>query len=286
MVQIRHDPHAMISLLKRTASTLLYGRLDRRTGAHDVPGPWIESVRDDLTRGNGDTARLLLVKALARFPRSRELMDLAVAVERRTGIAMLPKVNTEARFQRDLVPQDALGLLAALDEKQLKEFSDFLSSVSGERPGTPGFPAALALLERRDVPVGCPSFPQWIESSFRVLATDSAITAVVVAGSVGAEGWSMGKKLDADDHRMLAATKLASIVIAGTKGIGIGAHLESTLRGRDGEVICVGTYGHVITVATARGVDSRRYLPKARDLAGALGRHFLQGSHAMGAAHD
>ncbi len=269
----------MMSLLKRTASALIHGRLDRRTGSHDAPGPWIEYVRDHLIRGESEVASRMLVKALARFPRSRELMDLAVAVERRTACSMLPKVKTEARFRRDLLAHDAVAVMASIDGEERAAFSDFLTELSGERPDTPGFPAAMAQLERREVPIGCTEFPPWIESSIQSLSSQPDVTASVIAGSLGAFGWSSGAKLEGTDPRVMAAVRLACFAVPGTKGLGIGAHLESTIRGCDGEVVCVGTYGHVLTVATRQGHDCRRFLPQMRDVASALGRHLLKTSH-------
>ena len=73
-----------------------------------------------------------------------------------------------------------------------------------------------------------------------------------------------------------ALTFAASVVIPATKSLGIGAHLESVVRGEDAETVCVGTYGHVLVVTFEKGAESRRVLESVRDLASALGRAFMK----------
>jgi len=268
----------MLFFFKRTASAIHCSRLERRSDAADVPGPWADSVRTTLKNGRTEDAAPWLIKGLKRFPRSRELAALAVSVERRTGTRLLPKPGTRAKFFRDLSSTDAAGALA--EAADADAFAGVLARLTGENPSSPGFPAALAALERRDVPVGTVEYPDWIRSEVERLAATPGVKAVVLAGVAGVVAQATGGVMASGDPRIAGAARLASVVIPATKSLGIGAHLESVVRGEDAETVCVGTYGHVLVVTFEKGAESRRILESVRDVASALGRAFMKSALA------
>jgi hypothetical protein len=184
------------------------------------------------------------------------------------------KPGTRAKFLRDSTATDVAGALC--DATDADAFAGLLARLTGENPSSPGFEAALATLERRDVPAGAAVFPEWTVEEARRLATLPSVRSVIVAGAAGVIARTADAEVPADDPRIASAVRLAAVVVPATKSLGLGAHLESVVRGEEAEIACIGTYGHVIVATFDKGPTSRRVLDAVRDTASALGRAFMK----------